>query len=399
MKILQIHNHYRFRGGEDVMFEQICGVLRENGHEVAVFERHSSTVNGLFSRLHAFGSGIYSFAAKNAIEQMLRVEAPDVVHVHNLYPLISPSVLEACKDFGVPVVMRCPNYRLVCPTGVHLRNGKHCDLCAGGREYWCALTNCRGNWIESGALSLRSMLVRSWGLIVHHVDLFVPPSHCVKQRLIESGIPERSIQVIPNTVRMPETATDPAAGRYVAFAGRLSEEKGAETVIEAARRLPKVPFRLAGEGHLLAALRTAAPPNVEFVGRLDRRNLNRFYEGARMAVVPSIWHEAFGLVAAEAMAHGLPVIASRMGALPEIVDDQKTGILFDALDGKELADAVDRLWSDPGRCRAMGEAGRAKVQREYTREVYYERLLSAYGHVLGWAETQTMCAPKLARSA
>lgn len=399
MKILQIHNHYRFRGGEDVMFEQICGILREKGHEVALFERHSSTVNGLFSKLYALGSGIYSLAAKNAVEQMLRVEAPDVVHVHNLYPLISPSVLEACKDFGAPVVMRCPNYRLVCPTGVHLRNGKHCDLCAGGREYWCALTNCRGNWIESGALSLRSIVVRNWGLIAKHVDLFVPPSHYVKQRLVESGIPERSIQVIPNTVRMPETAADPAAGRYVAFAGRLSEEKGADTVIEAARLLPRVSFRLAGEGHLLGALRSAAPANVEFVGQLDRRNLSRFYEGARMAVVPSVWHEAFGLVAAEAMAHGLPVIASRMGALPEIVAEHETGVLFNAQDGEQLAEAVDRLWSDPERCRAMGEAGRARVQREYTRDVYYERLLRAYGHALGWAESHSMRAPELAQSA
>jgi glycosyltransferase involved in cell wall biosynthesis len=330
---------------------------------------------------------------------MLRAEAPDVVHVHNLYPLISPSVLEACKDFGVPVVMRCPNYRLICPTGVHLRDGRHCDLCAGGREYWCALTNCRGNWIESSALSLRSMVVRFYGLIGQNVDVFVPPSNFVKQRLIESGVREDRIRVIPNTVRVPENSTDPAAGRYVAFAGRLSEEKGAETVIAAAKRLPKIPFRIAGEGHLLGALQSTAPSNVEFVGQLDRRNLARFYEGARMAVVPSVWHEAFGLVAAEAMAHGLPVIASRMGALPEIVDEGETGILFDARDDEQLAEAIGHLWMDPELCRAMGGAGRAKVQREYTREIYYQRLLRVYGHALGWAETQSMRSPELARSA
>ena len=383
MRLLQIHNHYRFRGGEDVMFEQICALLRENGHEVSVFERRSDTVQGLVGKLHAVGTSIYSPAAKRSVEALLKTARPELVHVHNLYPLVSPSILEACRDRCIPVVMRCPNYRLVCPTGLHLRNGNHCTRCHGGREYWCAITNCRGNIVESAAMALRNAMVRKWGLIASHVQMFVPPSACVKRRLVEAGIPADRIRVVPNTVGLPDTACDASRGSYVAFAGRLSAEKGADTFLRAAERLPHIPFRLAGEGDLHARLMEIAPTNVTFVGQLGRPELHDFYAGARMSVVPSVWEEAFGLVAAESMAFGIPVVASDIGALPEIIDRESTGMLFEPRNDEMLAEHIAALWSSPQRCRDMGMRGREKVQREYARDVYYKRILRVYHEVTG----------------
>ncbi|MCC6485890.1 MAG: glycosyltransferase family 4 protein [Candidatus Hydrogenedentes bacterium] len=392
MKALQIHNYYRFRGGEDAMFENICGMLRENGHEVVAYEMRSESIEGFFGKLSATVSGVYSREARAAADALLVRERPDLAHAHNLYPLISPSVLSACAARGVPVVMRCPNYRLVCPTAVHLRKGRRCELCRGGREYWCALTNCRGNMVESAVMATRSYLVRSLGLITDTVSMFVPPSECVRQRLLEAGIPASRIRVIPNTVAIPETACDAAAGSYVAFAGRLSEEKGVHTLVEAARMLPAIPFRIAGDGALLASLKAGAPENVAFIGHLGREALGAFYAGARIGVVPSIWLEAFGLVAGEAMAQGLPVVASRIGALPEIVDDGVTGTLFAAGDADDLATKLDAMWGDPLRCRAMGLAGREKVKREYARSVYFARLMRVYEEVLG-----VECAARIPR--
>lgn len=383
MKVLQVHNHYRFRGGEDVMFEQIGAMLRENGHDVVVFERHSNVVQGVLGKLNAVASSIYSSESKRQVDAVLRTERPELVHIHNLYPLISPSILESCRDRATPVVMRCPNYRLVCPTGLHLRDGKHCTKCHNGHEYWCALTNCRGNALESAAVAIRNALVRKWGLIAENVTMFVPPSECVKRRLVEAGIPRERIRVVPNMVGVPQHTADPSQGTYVAFAGRLSAEKGAETFLSAAARLPHIPFRLAGEGELLPGLRRRAPENVTFVGQLPRHQLASFYGGARMSVVPSVWEEAFGLVAAESMAHGVPVIASNIGALPEIVDHGRTGLLFEPGNDELLAAQIAALWDAPEEGKEMGVRGREKVLREYARDVYYSRILGVYRDATG----------------
>ncbi|GMW01030.1 MAG: glycosyl transferase [Candidatus Hydrogenedentota bacterium] len=399
MRVLQIHNYYRFRGGEDNMFEHVCGMLRDHGHDVLTFERRSDSIEGAVGKVRASLSGIYSPASKAAVVELIHRERPQLAHVHNLYPLISPSAMAACRSAGIPVVMRCPNYRLVCPTGIHLREGKPCDLCNGGREYWCAITNCRGNWVESAAMAARSAIVRWSRLILDTVAMFVPPSECVKQRLMAAGIPLERIRVVPNTVPLPDAAADASRGTYIGLAARLSEEKGVNTLIEAARLLPGIPFKIAGEGPLLEPLRKSAPANVEFLGQIGKQELAQFYARSRVCVVPSVWMEAFGLVAAEAMAHGIPVIATRMGALPEIVDDARTGYLFNPGDAGALARHIETLWESPGQCRAMGMEGREKVRREYVREVYYARIMGVYEHVLNGGKPTRVPAPAAARIA
>lgn len=381
MRTLHVHNYYRYRGGEDVMFERICSLLREQGHLVATYERQSGEIGGISTKVRAFASSAYSLSAKRDINAILSDSKPDIVHIHNLYPLVSPSVIEACAERDVPVVLRCPNYRLECPAGVLMRQGKICTLCSGGNEYWCALTNCRGSILESVAIATRNMLARMGGLF-RHVSVFVPPSTFVKSRLIAAGFPEDRIRVVPNVVPVPKFCADASKGQYVAFAGRLSAEKGIETLLEAAKRVPNIPVRIAGEGPLDGALRAVAPSNVIFVGRLAGDALAAFYANARMAIVPSRWYETFGLVAAEAMSYGVPVIATNMAGLAEIVDDGTTGFLFHAGDAATLAARIERLWNSPVLCRSMGAASRRKVEREYSEQTYYQRLMNVYGYAL-----------------
>lgn len=377
MKIIQVHNHYTVFGGEDKMFGAISRILRHKGHSVRLFERSSRDLIGLKGKTSAFVGGIYSISAKRAFSKILSAESPDIVHVHNLFPLISPSILVACREFNVPVVMCCPNYKLICPTSLHLRNGTVCEMCCGAREYWCILKNCRNNIFESVGYALRTAVARNWRLYQDNVTLYVPPTEFVKRRLVHAGFPENRVIVIPNMVPLPESGVNGSGGEYVAYAGRISPEKGINTLLEAARQT-ELHVCLAGDYSQVLEIVKKAPQNVQFIGHMNRGQLDEFYRNARFSAVPSVWFEAFGLVAAEAMSYGLPVIASKIGGLVEIIDDGVTGSLFEAGNAKELADKMKLLWKNPDLCRQMGVAGREKVIQEYSEDVYYQRIMDVY---------------------
>lgn len=378
MKVLQVHNHHQSRGGEEIMFEAISRILTEKGHDVFVLERNNRDVQGLWGKMRAFRAGNYSSSTKKAISSILESEHPDIVHVHNVYTLISPSVLVACRHFDVPVVIRCADFRFIsCPIGNHLRNGSICERCIGGREFWCVLRNCKGNICESVAYTLRTLVARKWRLFKDNVTLYVPPSEFVKQRLIDAEFPQERIIVIPNMVSIPDEAEENSCGKYVAYVGRISPEKGIDTLLTAAGQTG-LPVRIAGDNSQMPEFVKMTPPNAQFVGLLDRDQLAGFYRNAQFSVVTSICFETFGLVAAEAMSHGLPVIASNIGALPEIVEDGVTGFLFNPGNTEELAGKMRLLWENPDLCRKMGKAARDKVIREYGEDLYYKRLVETY---------------------
>ncbi len=378
MKILQIHNWTRGGGGEDRMYEVIVRLLRKEGHEICVFERNSKDIRGLWGKVRALMEGMYSRSTRKAVALLLAAERPDVVHAHNLYPLISPSILLACRDAGVPVVKRCPDLRLTCPTALHLRKDAICELCCGGREYWCVLKNCRGSVPESVGYALRNAVARKWRLYRDNVTLYVASTEFIKRRLVGAGFPEERFVVVPNMVSVPDSYTNASGeGEYVAYAGRISPEKGINTLLTSARQTG-LPVRLGGDYSGMSGLVKTAPANAQFIGHLSRDQLGSFYRNARFLVVPSVCFEAFGLVAAEAMSYGLPVIASRIGGLPEVVEDGVTGLLFEPGNAAELAEKMALLWSNPDLCRRMGQAGRRKAISEYSEDVYHRRLMIVY---------------------
>ncbi len=383
MKILQVHNRYRIYGGEDRMYDATTGLLRRKGHEVIVLERSSAEVRLAGGRINAFVSGIYSIESRRRMTAVLHSQKPDVVHIHNLFPFISTSILSACRRAGVPVVMRCPNYRLICPTGLLMRNNAECALCTGGREYWCLLTNCRGNLSESLGYAARSAFYRRRRHFVDNINCYVPPSRFVKSKLVNAGFPARKIVVLPNMVSIPRAPATPGAGAYVAYVGSLHAHKGLDTLLAAASRCPNCSFRIAGDGPLRARIAAHLPGNIRLVGRLQGEALAQFYRQARMLVLPSLCPETFGLAAAEAMSYGLPAVASRVGGLPEVIDDQITGYLVEPGNPADLADRIERLWQDASLCWQMGTAGRAKAECKYSSEAYYEGLLAVYSKVTG----------------
>jgi glycosyltransferase involved in cell wall biosynthesis len=265
-------------------------------------------------------------------------------------------------------------YRPTCPIGTHFYRGEICTRCVDGGEYWAALRNCRENLPESIAVAMHNMVIRKRRLFADHVTRFIMPSEFSANWIVEKGgISREKISLLYPIVDMPDEPTDPAHGSYVAYAGRFSPEKGAELLIRAAAKA-RLPLAMSGD----SATAHNHHDHVEHVPAETAEKLADFYRRARIVVMPSAWNEVFGMVAAEAMSHGVPVIGARVGGLSELVIDGQTGLLFEPGNVEDLADKMTTLWNDPQRCRELGRNGRERVKLLCDRGSYFRKLLAIY---------------------
>lgn len=383
MKVLHAYNRHRGGGGADDACEATLRISSDKGIEVGVFARSSRDLPpGLRGRVRAFFGGLYARTAVREFTRCLDEFRPDVVHAHELFPLISPWILPRCTAVGVPVVMTCYDYRLTCPVATHFRRGALCHRCLGGREHWAVLRNCRDSVPESLAYALRNAVARRFRLFSEHVNRFIALSEFSRRWLVEKArIAEHRIAVNPCSIRIPSTGVgDPAQGGYVGFAGRFVPEKGVEILLDAARRAD-LPVSLAGDAPTHPAARR--DDRVSFVMTESPDDLAAFYRGARMIATPSIWYETFGLVAAESMSHGVPVVASRIGALQETVEDGVTGLLFEPGNPEDLAAQLRRLWEDDNLCRRLGRTARERISERCSAEAHFSGLAAVYRSVVG----------------
>lgn len=380
MHILQIFNEYRSRfNGEEQVVRQITGLLEDRGHSVENWVRSSQDIeNSIVGKAKAFSGMTWSREAATAMRRKLSENRPDVVHAHNLYPLFSPSVLNECRLAGVPVVVSLHNQQLTCPKSDHLRNGSICEKCFGGKTWNCATNNCRDNILESLGYAIRSGLAHSRGWVRDNATIILGMTEFSRDRLVRAGYPSDKIRILPNSVSLPSETADPACGTYIAFAGRLSEEKGLRVLMEAAAQIPDVPIHLAGDGPLRDELEQNAPANVTLRGRIERAEMPDFYARSRGLVLPSTCFEMCPLTILEAMAIGLPVVASQTGGLGELVDDGVTGALVKRGESKPLAEALAAIWSDPAAARVQGAAGRQRAEEQFTESRFVDRLVGYY---------------------
>ena len=380
MRVVLVHNEYAELSGEEVVVRNIRLLLEEHGHEVIPFFRNSSDIARMrLGKLRALFSGIHSASSGREFAQLVEQQRPDVVQVQNVYPLISPVVFNVAAEAGIPVVFRCANYRMFCPNGLLFSRGEVCERCARAREYWCVVRNCERSIPKSLGYALRNACARASGAITRNTAMYYVPSYFQKHKFAAWGIAPERIAVIPNFIRKSDVdAAEYATGEYVGYAGRISPEKGVGMLLEAARKSGSIPFSIAGGIEPMPGLSASAPPNVRFLGRLTPTEMAGFYANARTVVVPSIWYETFGMVIVEAMLARRPVIASRIGPIPDLIDDNVTGLLFEPGNADELAEKIRYLWERPGLRRKMGEAGREKALREYSAERYYEKLMALY---------------------
>ena len=379
MKIFQVFNEQRHRGGDHEVVDATMRVLAQNGHEPRLVLKSSKILaNSLLKRISAFWGGVYNVYAYREMRGLIEKEKPDLVHIHSVYPMFSPSVLVACRRSGVPVVMTVHSHGLTCPTWNHVYKGRVCEECVGGHEYRCVLKNCRNNIFESSGYALRSAAARRFRLFHDNVNMMIVMTPFARGRLLQAGFREDQIAFVPNPASTKVTVTNPSSGDYIAFAGRVSQEKGVDTFLAAAAQTPDVRFKVAGDGPLMSEMQAIAPPNVEFLGRLGPSELGEFYGKSRIVVVPSVCFEQCPLVILEAMARGLPIVASRIGGLPDIVDEYVTGSLFEPGDAVALAHELRLLWDDPNLCNRLGAAGEQKIRRKYTEDAYFRNLMAVY---------------------
>lgn len=375
MRILLVHNEYGKPSGEEHALQALAAILTRNGHQANWFLRSSAELDSMSGKIKGFFSGIYNPYSRRSLGAVLREELYDLVLVQNLYPLLSPSVLAACKRFNVPVVMRCPNYRIFCPNSLHLSHGEVCERCLGGREYWCVLRNCERDYAKSVGYALRNAFARLTHGIVPNVSLFIVLSEFQRQRFIRGGIPAERLEILPNVVPQVNGISTTSAEDLITFVGRASPEKGIEDFVDAARALSSLPFAVAGDATRMPGLVAASPPNVRWLGFLPEQELNQVYGQSRLLVFPFRWFEGFPNVITRAMALKKPVVAARIGAVPEIVEDGRTGLLFETKNVPDLIAKIQTLYPDPVRCREMGRAGHAKALSTYSSEVVYRRLM------------------------
>ena len=379
MKVLIVHNDYGKYSGEEAVVDKMAAMLRNHGHEVAFYRLTSAgSRESLGGKVHGFAAGIYSPSGVRGMREALRRERPDVVNVHNLYPFISPAALRECSKAGVPVVMTVHNFRLVCPTGLFMRDGRPCELCLRrGNEWGCIRYNCEHSRLKSLGYALRNAVARCTGAYRKNVSAYACITDFQRRKLSEAGFPPDRLCVIPNFMDSVHDVVP--VGHYVAYCGRLSREKGIDMIIEVARRHPEIPFKLAGEVRDKELLKDI-PANCRLVGYLTGADLEEFYKGAAVFVMASRWYEGFPMSILEAAQYGKPTIGPDHGGFTEIIGkgDEAIGRLFTPGDVNGLESQLVELWNDRKSVAALGRRAHDKLLREYSSEVVYgkwERLL------------------------
>ncbi len=379
MKVLILHNRYQQAGGEDTVVRSENDLLHTHGHQSVVSAVGNEGIISLVDKARAALDICYSKYAKSKVIDDISRHAPDIVHVHNFFPLLTPSIYDACRFMNVPVVQTLHNYRITCAGALLMRDGKVCEECLTASPYHAVRFRCyRNSFIGSAAVATMIDYHRRRQTWKTRVDAFIALTEFSKRKFVEAGVPEPKIFVKPNFVSDGRTTTEFNAERAGAlFVGRLTPEKGVKTLLEAWKAL-SVPLKLAGTGPLESKLPAMEKTNIKFLGQIAPADVVNEMRRASMLVMPSEWYEGFPMVLVEAFNNSLPVIASRLGGMSEIVEDGVTGLHFEAGNANDLAAKVTWLSENPALCRRMGENARKVYEEKYTSSRNYTVLMNIY---------------------
>jgi glycosyltransferase involved in cell wall biosynthesis len=385
LKVLVVHNSYLQPGGEDVVFEQEKRLLRDNGNKVVEFHCRNAQVDGnVRHKLAIAHNALWASETARAMGELVARERPDVAHFHNVFYTISPSCYYACRKQGVPVVLTVHNYRMMCPSMDLFRDGRICEACVGKPLPWPGIMHgCyHASKLQTSVVAAMIAVHHWWKTWRNQVDTYVVPSACIRGKLIQGGFPADKIVVKPNFVDPDPGYRYERGTEYAVFAGRLSREKGATMLVDVWRRISELPLLIAGDGPEAPGVRnfveSAGIKNIQILGYKPRDELMRIVKGASFLVFPSQWHETFGLAVVEAFACGVPVIATRLGAIPELIDDGRTGLMFSPGNPVDLVEKIKWAIRNPQEMDAMRIAARAEYERHYTAAANYPLLHRIY---------------------
>jgi glycosyltransferase involved in cell wall biosynthesis len=384
MRILLIHNFYQQFGGEDQIVLQEMEQLKKE-HEVYFYSRHNDELIqlGAVQKAQTALSTIDSRTTRTQIAAVVAEFRPDVAFIHNIYPLISPSLYHALHALSVPMVQVIHDFRPLCSDGQFYNDTGICERCIDGNHLHAIRYSCyRGSKFLSALYAATMSYARKSGALAK-IDSFICLTEFARQKVIQSGIAGgEKIYVKPHSIDASHIKTAIGSGDYVGFIGRLSREKGVWTLVKAFEKLDGPVLKIAGKGPLEEPIRQYIQEkgirNIELVGFVSGDAKTEFFRNSQFMVVPSGWFEMFGLVVLEAWAAGKPVIGSRLGALPDLIEDGKNGLLFNPGDSDDLAEKIDLLYRSPGLIAQMGTRSRWLVDTKYTPKASDEQLTGIF---------------------
>jgi glycosyltransferase involved in cell wall biosynthesis len=382
MKILLVHNRYQIAGGEDTVVHAEKSMLEDHGHEVTLLESNNAEISGVVSKIRTGVGTVYSRTGKRRVASELARIRPDVMHVHNFFPLFSPSIYFAAGEADVAVVQTLHNYRLVCPNALLFRDGHECEDCLGKTLAWPGVVHAcyRGSRLASAAVAAMQATHRVLGTWANKVDMYIALTEFSRQKLVSGGLPAEKMSVKPNFVH-PTPGMGKGDGGYALFVGRLSEEKGVSTLLAAWKQLAaEIPLKIVGDGPLAEIVKSATKESrgIEWLGRVSRDQVAALMQRAVLLIFPSVWYEGFPMSIVEAFAVGLPVVASDLGAMSSLVRHQQTGLHFRAGNVDELVAQVRWARSHPEKVREMRETARNEFETKYSAERNHEILINIY---------------------
>ena len=366
------------------MFATEARVLEERGHQVFTYARQNPQGGAAVLRL--VGQAFWNQGAYADLRRLISHARPDVVHLHNTFPLISPAACYAARREGVPVVQTLHNYRLLCANGLFFRRGRPCEDCLHKSVPWPAVIHAcyRGSYAASLAAGGTVAVHWAAGTWTTQIDRYIALTEFARQKFIAGGVAADRVAVKPNFV-YPDPGPGTGDGRYALFVGRLSHEKGIQTLLAASRRLSgRMLLTIVGDGPLGPVVRRAISENrnIKWLGQRSPAQVHELLGRATCVIVPSIWYETFGLVVAEAFARGTPVVAARLGALAELVEHERTGLQFTPGDSDDLTRQVEWICEHPTEVAVMRRAARAEYERRYSVESNYPTLCRIYAEAI-----------------
>ena len=389
MKIMIVHNAYQQAGGEDVVFESEKRLLEHAGHKVIPYTRSNAELQNasLVDRIAMAPQMVWSSKTRFEFAAALDAESPSIVHVHNTFMVISPSIYSACEARRIPVVQTLHNFRLLCPASNFFRDGKVCEECVDHSLLRSIRHGCyRKSRKATAGVALMLTLHRVLNTWRNSVTRFIALTEFAKEKFVAAGFPSDKFVVKPNFAD-PDPHQRVGVGDYAAFIGRLAEDKGLRVLLNAWRKLNSpCPLHIVGDGPERGALEAQARElqlsGITFRGRLSHAAAIETIKSARFVVVPSTWYEAFPMCIVESFACGVPVLCSRLGGMQEIVTDQHTGLHFIPGDPQDLALKVEWAWNHPAEIAAMGRAARDRYETYYSAEKNYSLLMGIYEQAL-----------------
>jgi glycosyltransferase involved in cell wall biosynthesis len=386
LKVLIVHNFYQNPGGEDGVFFDEAKLLESHGHEVIRFSVHNDRVKDQ-SALSLARDTVWNSSIHAELKAMVRKERPDVAHFHNTFPIVSPAAYYAVREEGVAVVQTLHNFRMLCPGSTFFREGQICEKCLGKTIPWPSLVHkCyRGSLGATGATTVMIGVHRARGTLENQVDAYIAMTEFSRSKFIAGGLPGERIHVKPNFVdESLAAAPGTGSGGYGVFVGRLIPEKGVPTVLKAWRLMhnespPPPLLNMLGLGTLKSEVEAAAAeiPSIKYLGQIPPADVFSLLREAQFLVFPSEWYEPFGRIAAEAFAAGTPVLASNLGSLAQMIDSNRTGLLFEPGNPASLAAAVRKIAENPDLSQMRFQA-RREYETRYTAKANYEMLTRVY---------------------